>query len=71
MQRPNFKIIQLLNSEGEPAGLYITPRFDTENLQIEFDNALLNTDDQDEADEWLEENGIYRVDAEEVQTDVL
>jgi hypothetical protein len=67
----DYRIIQLTNSNGEHTGLYMTERTDIENFQSDFDEAILEFYDQDEADEWLKEHKeIIRVwVAEEVTAD--
>jgi len=70
-----MKTIQLNDVNGEPLGLYQTEETDN---QIEFDDDfqecfdLANDKDDDDvtvqerADEYLEQRGIYRIFAEEI-----
>lgn len=71
----NLKILQLINSDADYSGLYMTQRDDIENFQRDFDAAFSNLDVEDvhsEADDWLEKNAqIYRIWAEEVTTDSI
>ena len=70
------KIIQLLNVDGEPAGLFETTRTDVENFQNDFDAALSNLDLDDildNADDWLSTHkDIHRIYVDiEVTTDSI
>lgn len=73
----NLKIIQLVNSDGNHSGLYLTERDDIENFQEFFDAAFSNLDMKqdcvhEDADDWLAEHkGIYRYFAEEVTTESI
>jgi len=75
-----MKVIQLVNSEGDYAGLYVTERTDSnvekdieETFQIANEEARnnINLFAHGIADEYLEKKDIHRVFAEEVYVDIL
>lgn len=77
-----MRIIQLLNCDNEPVGLYSTKRTDDLSvLQINFNDSFHTAEEicndnneldiHEKADELLESYGMYRIFSEEITTEVI